>query len=223
MRTLVWLMLATVAQAATVTIPNPPGLAAPVTIAVTPGGVLRWNTPAVALGSPRVVSGACTLDTVTVGVHGQLVVIGATCADAGVVTLTTTSQLSYTCPGDGLTQECLHLTLRENGMVFYDQELWPSPVVCYVTAARPAVVMWDGLTTLTFDNRAQARPSAETAFQLVDPAWKYSAHTFTVPSGLTCAATRTNTGTRFKPVWKETGFRCSGVVAASAQAVVVVQ
>jgi hypothetical protein len=114
------------------------------------------------------------------------------------------------------------LTLRLDDVVFYDAELWPNPIICWVTAPVPAVVSWNGVT-IVFDNSAQARLSAYSSFFIRDPAWLYSQHVFTVPLGLGCGALRQNLGTRFRPRWVETGFQCGGTVGASTIAVVMVQ
>lgn len=215
------IFLSTQAMAATVDIPSPPGIYADATINVD-GGVLRWNTQAVSIGSAYVISGDCVLDYVTVGVHGLQVNVGATCNGPGVVHLTTTGQLTSTCPYDGGTLEGLRLILSQDDVVFYSEELWPNPITCWITPASPAAVTWDN-PNLTFDNSGQARPSAETLFSITDPAWLYSQHTFLVPEGISCSAVRKNIGTRFRQKWVEIGFKCVGTVPANGISTVVIQ
>jgi hypothetical protein len=217
----VLLVFASLIQAADIDIPSPPGIYAEATIGIE-GGVLRWNTQAVSIGSAYILEGDCALDYVTVGVHGQQVNVGASCNGLGFIHLTTTGQLTSTCPYDGGTLEGLRLTLSLDGVVFYNEELWPNPITCWITPANPASVTWDN-PNLTFDNSGQARPSAETLFSITDPAWLYSQHTFLVPEGVACSAVRKNIGTRFRQKYIEVGFMCKGTVPANAISTVVIQ
>jgi hypothetical protein len=219
--TLLLASIAAFAQAATIEIADPPGIYAEAVIS-TNGGTVRWNTQAISIGSPYVLEGACASDFVTVGVHGQQINIGFTCTGPGKVHITTTGQLTSTCPYDGGILEGLHLTLTENGVTFYDKQLWPNPVVCYTTPAKPAVVTWNA-PYVTFDNAMSARTSSAAGITVESPAWLFSQHAFVIPEGITCSALLRNIGTRWKPKRIETGFICNGVVAPFGVATVAVQ
>jgi hypothetical protein len=168
-----------------------------------------------------VVDGDCAIDIINVSYPGtNLVKVGSTCHGPGAVAFTTTGQLTSTCPYDGGTLQGLRLVLALDGAVFYNEELWPNPVVCYVTPAVAASTVWTA-GTLKFINTL-SRPSATTTFILADANWNYSAHTFSLPAGIACASNLVNIGTRFKAKYVEKGFKCSGKVAANSVATVTV-
>lgn len=231
MRRSVWFLVAlvvpvlpaaTVHAAAVVQVPSPPGLYAPVDVTLDGPGVIRVNSAALdASGGHYVASGPCVIDH---GAGHNSVpgpVIGATCTGAGAVHFRTTGQLSSTCAFDGAILEGLHLTVKVDGVVQYDQQLWPVTTVCYVTPAPQAAVAWTP-GTLTFTNTA-GRTTASTTFTLAQSAWNYSTHTFTVPAGVTCSANLVHVGTRYVWHWGELGFKCSAVVPAGTTLTVTVQ
>jgi hypothetical protein len=213
--------LSAFSQAATIEIAEPPGIYAEAVITST-GGTVRWNTQAISIGSPYVLEGQCVRDYITVGIHGQQINVGFTCIGSGKVHITTTGQLTTTCPYDGGMLQGLRLTLTENGALFYDKELWPNPIVCYLTPASPAVVTWNA-PYVTFDNALSARASSAAGITVESPAWLFSQHIFLIPEGITCSALLRNIGTRWKPKRVETGFICNGVVAPFGVATVLVQ
>lgn len=218
------LAIPTVAQASatTISIPSPAGIYAPLDITLDGAGVIRINSAALAPSGHYVVDGPCVLDRAAGfnGVAGPN--IGATCTGAGSVHFVTTGQLTSTCPVDGGTLEGLHLTIKLDGAVVYDYQLWPNPITCWTTPARQAVTSWLA-PVMKFDNSAQARPSASTIMRVADTNWNYSSHTFAVPAGITCAKNLVDINpSRFITTLAERGFACQGVVAASSVAVVSV-
>jgi hypothetical protein len=211
------------AATAVVSVPTPAGVYAPLDITLDGPGVIRINSAALDTSGHYVFSGPCVLDRGAGfnGVAGPY--IGATCTGAGSVHFRTTGQLTSTCAYDGAILEGLHLTVKVDGVVVYDEQLWPNPVVCYVTLARQATATFNNDTgVLRFDNSTQARPSATTTYTLADPAWLYTAHTFSVPAGITCSAYSVRVGTRYIYHYEQRGFQCSGVVPASTILVLTV-
>jgi hypothetical protein len=202
-----------------VPLPTPPGRGTDVVI-VTDGGVVRWNTLAVDLSYQWIISGNCVRDYVPK--FNGVTYIGFTCAGPGQFHLQTTSVQRYTCPADGGILQDLHLTLTNDGETFYDQELWPNPITCYLTPAKQATATWQ-MPYVVFDNSGQARVSADTAIYVNDPAWLYSHHLFTVPAGISCAPSRkmVPTGTWVKK-YVEIGFYCHGSVPAGGISTVTV-
>ena len=212
---LAFCFVGTVHAAATIDIKEPAGIYAPGTITLDAPGVVRWNSGAIdTFYQPYVLSGDCHLDYNTGGYHPGTVKIGFTCNSPGSVHITTTGQLTSTCAYDGAILESLHLTLSLNGVIFYDKQLWPNPIVCYVTPAVTAITTWSP-PYVTFDNSSQNRPSATTTILVNNPNWLYSKHTFTADGNVQCGSYMINIGTRFKKVMKEVGFTCSGVVPAN--------
>jgi hypothetical protein len=211
------------ANAQTVTANSPPGLLSPVVINVPSQGVVRWNTPAVSVGSAYT-TGNCVLDYVTVGVYGQQVNVGATCYSEGTIALTTTGQFTTSCPIDGGMTQPLKLSVSFNGQTFYDAPLITiTPVQCFQAPAVPAKTTWNPATrTVTFDNSTQARVSAPGGLRVADPAWLYSQHQFIVPEGISCYAATVDKGTRWAHKYVEVGFICYGTVPASSTSSVYV-
>lgn len=204
---------ATVRAASIVQVATPAGLYAPVDVALDGPGVISVNTSALDASGHYVVGGPCVL-TYAAGFNVGGPVNGAVCTGPGTVHFRTTGQLAYTCAYDGAVLESKHLTVKVDGVVQYDQQLWPVTTVCYVTPAPQAAVAWTP-GTLTFTNTA-ARPSASTTFILAQSAWNYSTHAFTVPAGVTCSANLVHVGTRYVWHWGEQGFKCSAVVPAAS-------
>ena len=208
---------------ASVSIREPAGLYAPGDITLDAPGKVVWNSAAIdTFSKPYVAAGACQIDYNTGGYHPGTVPVGFTCATPGTVHITTTGQLTSTCAYDGAILESLHLTLSLDGAVFYDRQLWPNPITCYVTPAQPAVATFSA-PYVYFDNSTVSRPSASTTIYVNNPAWLYSKHTFTADGNATCGPYLLNVGTRFKRVMKEVGFTCTGVVPASDIITVAVQ
>lgn len=209
---------------AVVSVATPVGIYAPVDVTLDAPGAIRVNSAALdASGGHYVVSGPCVLDHGPGNNSVPSPVIGATCTGPGSVHFRTTGQLTSTCAYDGAILEGLHLTIKVDGVVQYDQQLWPNPMVCYVTPAPPASTTWSPTTgALTFTNARAARTSAETIFTLAQSAWDYSAHTFTVPAGVTCSSNLVHVGTRYVWHWAELGFRCSAAVPANTSLAVTV-
>ena len=216
MKTILALLLTmSAAHGATIAIADPAGIYAQGVITLDAPGKVVWNSAAIdTFYQPYVLSGDCTFDYNTGGYHPGTVKVGFTCNTPGSVHITTTGQLTSTCAYDGAILESLHLTLSLDGAVFYDRQLWPNPITCYVTPAQNAVTNFSP-PYVTFDNSAQARPSATTTIIVNNAAWLYSQHTFTADGSVQCGSYLVNVGTRFKRVMKEVGFTCSGVVAAS--------
>lgn len=216
------LLFATASQAQTTPDIDPDpvrGIYVPVAVSLDGPGTVTWNTAAVAVSPAPYASGPCTIDTVRPG--NAIIKVGFTCAGPGYAVFTSTGQLTSTCPYDGGTLQGLRLTLALDGEVFYNEELWPNPVLCYVTPAPSAVTSWVA-PLLTFSN-AQARPSASTTFTLADAAWNYSAHVFTISGNVACSSNLVNIGTRFAKRYIERGFKCAGVIAANSVVTVTVQ
>lgn len=208
------------AATATVTVPSPAGVYAPLDITLDGPGVFTINTAALAPTGHWVTSGPCTI-THAPGYNAPGPVNGATCSGPGQVHFTTTGQLTSTCPVDGGVFEGLHLTIKLDTAVIYDRQLLPNPVQCWTTPARPAVAVWVA-PVWTFTND-QPRPSGATVARVADPAWNYTAHTFTVPAGIVCGRNLVDINpSRWITQLVERGFVCSGVVAASSVATVVV-
>lgn len=208
------LVPATAHAASTVSVNTPAGLYAPVDVTVDAAATITVNTTALAPTGHWVASGPCRL-TATVGYSGTPGrVNGAVCDGPGSVHFTTTGTITSTCPFDGGILRTTRLTVTINGSVAYDAELWPNPVVCYVSPAARAVTAWSP-GVLTFTN-SQARPSAATTFTLTDAAWNYSAHTFTAPPGVTCSTNLVDVNpSRWIISLAERGFKCSTVVPAN--------
>jgi hypothetical protein len=200
---------------ATIDIASPPGIYAEGVVTLDDAGTVRWNSRAVdTFYQPYVLYGECEIDISVNAFTNQQTKIGFTCAGPGAVHFTTTGQLWSTCAYDGAILESGHLTLQLDGNTFYDQQLWPNPIVCYLTEAKQAVSTWVA-PVVTFNNSAQARTSAASAVYVTDPNWLYSKHTFVVPDGVTCGPNLLNVGTRFRKVYKEVGFICRSTVPAS--------
>lgn len=213
---------ATVHAAAVVQVPSPAGLYAPVDVTLDGPGTISVNTAALDTSGHYVVNGPCVL-THAPGYNVGGPVNGAVCTGAGSVHFRTTGQLAYTCAYDGAVLESKHLTVKVDGVVQYDEQLWPNPVVCYVTPAPQASTTWSpSAGALTFTNTA-ARTSAETTFTLALSAWNYSSHPFTVPAGVSCDRNLVHVGTRYIWHWGELGFKCSAVVPAGTTLTVTVQ
>lgn len=179
--------------------------------------MLRWNPNAV---SGQYASAGCSAAFNSPASPAVPKQIGFDCSGPATVNLTTTGQITSTCPYDGAVLDILHLTLSANGAVFYDQPLLATTQVCYTTPAQQATVTF-AYPVLKFDNTAQARDSASTPFY--STALVYSQHVFTPDQGVACGPYFVNVGTRFKRVMKEVGFTCSAVVPASSVRVVVIQ
>lgn len=228
MRKLVLLLVAVAATAcspipvaaasATVAVTTPAGIYAPVDVTVDAASTISVNTAALAPSGNYVTSGPCVL-TRAPGYNASGPVNGATCTGPGTVHFTTTGQLTSTCAYDGAILEGLHLTIKVNDVVQYDQQLRPNPIVCYVTTALQATVAWTApMLTLT---NTQARPSAATVATVADPAWNFSAHTFVVPAGLVCGKNLVDINpSRFITQLVERGFKCQGIVPANTVLVV---
>lgn len=210
------------AQALTLDPANPQGIDVPVDISLDGPGTVSWNTRGLdPLYPAYVTSGDCAFNTTHPAYPQKPVVIGFTCVTGGSVHLTTTASLSPTCPYDGGNLEYVHLTLKLDGVTFYDAHLWPTGGVCYVTPAVAAVASWTA-PVVTFDNTAQAQPSLSTDMRVEDPNWLYSKHSFEYGAGVGCGANLKNVGTRFKKVMKEVGFVCSATVPANSVSTVTV-
>lgn len=207
--------------AAVVAVNTPAGIYAPVDVTLDAAGTITVNTAALNTTGNYVTAGPCTI-TATAGFNGVPGrVNGAVCAGPGSVHFTTTGQLATTCPYDGGTLQGTRLTVAVDGAVVYDAELWPNPTTCYVTPAAQATTVWTP-GTLTFINN-QPRPSASTTFRLADPAWNYSAHTFTVPAGVICDRNLVDINpSRWIITLAERGFKCSGVIPANTTTMVTV-
>jgi len=209
------------AAASTVSIASPAGIYAPLDIALDGPGVIRINSASLNSTGAYVNDGPCVLDRAA-GYNAAGPYIGATCTGAGSVHFTTTGTLTSTCPVDGGTLEGLHLTIKVDNAVVYDQQLWPNPITCWTTAPRQATTSW-AAPVMRFDNSAQARPSAATIMRVADVNWNYSAHSFVVPAGITCSTNLVDIDpSRYIIRLAERGFACQGIVAASTVVVVSV-
>jgi hypothetical protein len=196
-------------------------------IALDAPGTVSWNSSYMdKFYVPYVKLGSCTFNYQTVGVIRPVGPIGFTCTTPGAVHFTlnpaTINGAAY-CPGDGA--EWIHgkLTLKLDGVVFYDGDLRGPIGICYVTPAPSAVKTWTA-PVLTFTNPSDTRETVSTLFILSDANYLYSRHTFETVGNVTCSAYLINKGTRFVKRWVESGFQCSaGPLAVGETATVVVR
>jgi hypothetical protein len=211
-----------VTQAASVNLPTPPGRGTDAIIS-TDGGTVRWNARAVDKSYLWVVSGNCVRDTVTSGTSSRrtTTVVGFTCAGPGQFHIRTTLTPGYSCPGDGGILQDTRMTLTQDGVVFYDQELQPSPIQCWVTPAQMAKVTFT-YPVITFDNSTQPQPSATSSIYL--EGYLMSNYTFTSDSPtIVCDRwLKDMSPVRWIIDLREVGTKCTGRVPANSVSTVTV-
>ena len=198
------------------------GIYVPFEVTLPNGGVLRYNNQAMDNSKFWVVSGNCKRDTVR-NFRGVTTVVGASCVGPGVMHFQSTGQVNYSCPGDGEYLVPLHLTLRLDGVVFYDKALFADQgTICYTTPALNAVTTV-AFPTVTFDNRAQARESATTVVYL--EGYLPTNYTFTsdTPTIICSPWIKDINPSPYVIQNAVVGTKCQGTVPANAMATVTIQ
>lgn len=171
-----------------------------------------------------VTSGSCLVKTVgTVGPHQNPTKVGYTCSTAATIHLTL-PVATFACTGDpGVWQPVSTLRIVLDGVEAFSRAYGVRGGECWATPLRPATVTWNGAGILTFDNSTQARNSAGTSFSIIDPAWKFSEHVVTAPTGISCSPKLVYVSvTRWIHYWAEGGTFCTGSVPANSISVVTI-
>lgn len=213
--TLVLAVVSAVVSAQTVTPETITGFYQTATVSLPSGGMVRWVSLGVDQSRPAYFSGACSLVR-EIASNGTSKTVGVDCSGPATVYVTTTGNAYYTCPGDGMQLESVHLTLRVNNITVYDKALFPPGALCYTTPTLPAVASFDG-STITFDNSAQDRDSLSTQYSVEGPTFLFSniKDRIQADPGVTCGMMIRYVGTsRYnrKPV--QVGTTCSTIAPA---------